>query len=115
MQIVIDQTDFRRLSSNTQSEILRVMSGQIARTPAARRGRADIDLKWREPVDLTPEQAARLVHGMPEDYRRRLVLFARKDGRVRMKDIEHEAVTSGLRLAGLDAVARRGLGAVLQS
>jgi len=30
----------------------------------------------------------RLVHGLPEDHRRRLELFARKGGRVRMKEME---------------------------
>ena len=109
MQIVIDQTDFRRLSADTQSEIMQVMSGQGARTPSVRRSRDHMDLKWREPVDLTTEQAAKLVHGLAEDYRKRLALFARKDGRVRMKEIMAVGGDTDLRAASdfQKAITRR--------
>ena len=42
---------------------------------------------WRRPVDLTPELATRLLHGLAEMHRARLELMARKGGRVTMHDL----------------------------
>jgi hypothetical protein len=99
MQIVIDQSDFRQLSPEIQVALIQALGGKaglpggVARDPA--RGAAgrratvnDPALRWRQPVDLQPDQAVRLVHGLSEDYRRRLELFARKGGRVRMKEMQ---------------------------
>lgn len=86
MQLVIDQSDFKRLSPEVQTALIQALgggSGQQKR-PSRSGGR----LHWRRPVDLKPEEAMRLVHGLPEEHRRRLALFARKDGRVRMKEMQ---------------------------
>jgi hypothetical protein len=102
MQIVIDQTDFRRLPPEIQVALIQALGGQdgsggmpagLAGRPAERlAGRqataSDPGLRWRQPVDLQPDQAVRLVHGLSEDHRRRLELFARKGGRVRMKEMQ---------------------------
>ena len=44
-------------------------------------------LRWRRPVDLTPELTRALVHGLSEDHRRRLRLFASRTGRVKMSEL----------------------------
>jgi hypothetical protein len=85
MRIVIDKTEFRLLSPSTQKELIETFTGNDKTGKSSRRGAAK--LRWRRPIDLTPEQAIKLVHGLPEDYRRRLELFTRKGGRIRMKDI----------------------------
>ncbi len=85
MQIVVEDRDFRRLKPETQQDLLSILTGKRLPirppSPSARR------LKWRKPVDLRPEQALKLVHGLTSDQRRKLELFARKGGRVRMRDI----------------------------
>jgi len=84
MQLVIDEKDFRRLSPEVRAQLLEAFGGKA---PQKRREEASPGLRWRQPVDLTREQAIRLVHGLSEDHRRRLKLFAKKNGRVRMKEI----------------------------
>src|SRR3546814_947364 len=99
MQIVIDQSDFRQLSPEIQVALIQALGGKaglpggVARDPA--RGAAgrratvnDPALRWRQPADLQPDQAVCLVHGLSADHRRRLELFARKGGRVRMKKMQ---------------------------
>ncbi len=85
MQIVIDQSDFRRLSPKTQREIIEQLAGKDL-TQTARRGRGE-RLYWRRPVDLSPELAVKFVHGLAEPHRQRLALLARKNGRATMKDL----------------------------
>jgi len=84
MQLIIGEKDFQRLSPEVQDQLWAAFSGQAA---SERREEATQGLRWRQPVDLTREQALRLVHGLSKDHRRRLKLFARKGGRVRMKEI----------------------------
>jgi hypothetical protein len=99
MQIVIDQSDFRQFSPEIQAALIQALggnaglAGSVAREPGRRAaGRKsavdDPALRWRQPVDLQPDHAVRLVHGLSEDHRRRLELFARKGGRVRMKEMQ---------------------------
>ncbi len=100
MQIVIDQSDFRQLSPEIQAALIQALGGRImggmagvardpARGPAANKASvSDPELRWRQPVDLQPDQAVRLVHGLSEEHRRRLELFTRKGGRVRMKEMQ---------------------------
>ena len=42
---------------------------------------------WKKPVDLTPDLARRLLHGLAENHRRRLEVFARNGDRVSMHDL----------------------------
>ncbi len=85
MQIVIDQSDFRRLSPKAQREIIEQLAGRDI-TQSGRRGRG-AKLFWRRPVDLSPELAVKFVHGLAEPHRKRLALLARKNGRATMKDL----------------------------
>ena len=94
MQIVIESGDFRRLSQNAQKEILELMSGRMlsfgetgATAAALRRGQQPNTIRWRQPVSITHEQALKLVHGLPDVHRKRLSLFARKSGRVGMREL----------------------------
>lgn len=52
----------------------------------AKKGKATSDL-WRRPIDLTPDLATRLLHGLAENHRRRLEVFARQGERVSMHDL----------------------------
>ena len=87
MKIQIDETDFKQLSPTVQRELLERFAGDVGVYSRSRRRDKPAKLDWRRPLDLSLEQAQRLVHGLSEDHRRRLALFARKNGRVRMKEI----------------------------
>lgn len=87
MKIQIDETDFKQLSPAVQRELLERFVGDSGVYNRRRRRAEPAKLDWRRPIDLSPEQAQRLVHGLSEDHRRRLALFTRKNGRVRMKEI----------------------------
>ncbi|MFQ5467429.1 MAG: hypothetical protein ACE5DS_04765 [Kiloniellaceae bacterium] len=98
MKIVIDQAEFRRLSSATREEILFSLTGKAPSAPAkAPASRTQTRVQWRWPVDITADQAVKLVHGLSEDHKRRLALFTRKSGRVRMKEIMSVASDTDLR------------------
>jgi hypothetical protein len=85
MNIVIDQTDFRRLSPRTQREIIEQLSGKSMSDPARRRSGAK--LFWRRPVDLSADLTVKLIHGLAEPHRKRLELLASKNGRATLKDL----------------------------
>ena len=87
MRIVMEETEFRQLSPAAQKEILAVLTGVPVTLRSSGMRKAKVPLHWRRPVDITPDQAVRLVHGLSDDHKRRLALFARRDGRVRMKEI----------------------------
>ena len=55
------------------------------------------DLWWR-PMDLTPELASRLLHGLAENHRHRLELLARKGGRASMVELLGVTNDSDLRI-----------------
>ena len=42
---------------------------------------------WRRPVDLTPDMAQRLLHGLAENHRNRLQVLAKNGGRASMKKL----------------------------
>ncbi|MFQ5775513.1 MAG: hypothetical protein ACE5GS_13405 [Kiloniellaceae bacterium] len=85
MRIVIEQSEFRRLSSETQREVLETFAGRRVFTPPPAKKHAN--LLWRQPFDLTPDLAARLLHGLAEPHRARLRLFAERGGRVSQKEL----------------------------
>lgn len=85
MQLVINGDEFRALSQSTQRELIEVFAGKGALQAKVRRYQKRISI--RQPVDISEEQAKRLFHGLSDDHSRRLELFARKSGRVRMKEI----------------------------
>ena len=85
MRIVIEQSDFRRLSAETQKELIEAFAGKgLGGTELAKR---QSKLLWRQPTDLSPDLAARLLHGLSEPHRARLKLFARKGGRVTQREL----------------------------
>ena len=96
MQLVIDQSDFQKLSPDIQAALVEALAGD---SPVAQRHSGFHGLRWRQPIDLKPDQAARFVHGLSEGHRRRLALFARKDGRVRMREMQAVFGDSDLRAA----------------
>lgn len=86
MRIVIEQPEFRRLSPGTKREIIETLAGSGFLTPPEpEKKRAN--LLWKEPFNLTPDLATRLLHGLPEHHRVRLELFAKKGGRVTQKEL----------------------------
>ncbi len=87
MKIQIDESDFKQLSPAVQRELLERFAGDSGVYRRRRQRDKPVKLDWRRPIDLSLEQAQRLVHGLSEDHRRRLTLFIRKNGRVRMKEI----------------------------
>jgi len=109
MQIVIEQSDFRRLSVATRREILATIAGAEVLAPAAKSKKGDNTL-WRRPLDLSPEAAARLLHGLTEPHKKRLRLFARKGGRVTQKELLAATKDSDMRvLSHFQAVLSRRL------
>jgi hypothetical protein len=91
MRLVIEPKDFKQLSKPTQDELLRVLTGHGESAATAGNGAAipgrKPRLRWRRPVDLTPELTQRLMHGINEQHVDRLRLFAENDGRVSMKQL----------------------------
>ena len=86
MQIVMNQSEFRRLSPAAQREIIEQLSGRALMQPERRKRGAQ--LYWRRPVELSPALAQKLVHGLSDMHLRRLELFARKkQGRVSLKEL----------------------------
>ena len=85
MQIVIEAKDFRRLSPETQRELLRKFADPKLLQPARRT--AQTETTWNKPVDLDKSLAQRLVHGLSDNHRERLKIFANSKGRAHMKDL----------------------------
>lgn len=85
MRLVIEQSDFQRLSPETQRELLEALAGKelLSRRAAAKAPR----LLWRRPMDLTPELAVRLIHGLSDTHRARLRALAEKGGRISQKEL----------------------------
>ena len=108
MRIVIEQSDFRRLSAETQKELIEAFAGKalIAAVPVKTQGK----LLWRQPMDLSPDLAVRLLHGLSEPHRVRLRLFAQKRGRVTQRELLSATDDQDLRvLSHFQAVLSRRL------
>jgi len=84
MQIVIDTSDWQRLSAPARQELLRLLGSEAAPPRAAVEQRG---FRWRVPHDLTPALAKKLLRGLSDDALKRLKLFARNGGRVTMRDL----------------------------
>lgn len=108
MRIVIEHSEFRGLTPETQRELIEKLAGKPV--TAERRGSGGASVSWRKPVDLTDAMAARLLHGLAEPHRLRLELFAKKGGRVRQKELLAVTGDSDLRvLSHFQAVLTRRL------
>ena len=108
MRLVIEQSDFRRLSAQTRKELIEAFTGKSL--PAPQPSKSSGKALWREPIDLSPDLAARLLHGLSEPHRTRLELFAKKGGRVTQRDLLKATNDSDMRvLSHFQAVLSRRL------
>ena len=85
MRLVIEASDFRRLSAETQKELIRHFAGKSFLD--ARSGRRRGHYEWREPIDLNRELTRQLMHGLAESHRRRLEAFVEHGGRITQKQL----------------------------
>ena len=85
MHIVIEPKDFRKLSPDTQRELIRKFADPKLLQSA--RKTVPTETNWKKPVDLNKELAQRLVHGLSENHRKRLEIFAKNKGRARMTEL----------------------------
>jgi hypothetical protein len=108
MQIVIEQSDFRRLSAETQKELIEAFAGkELGVTEPAKK---QSKLLWHRPTDLSPDLAVRLLHGLSAPHRTRLKLFARKGGRVTQRELLRATDDTDMRvLSHFQAVLSRRL------
>lgn len=108
MRIMIEQSEFRRLSPETQRELLENLVGRGFFAPRSSKPRSDV--LWRQPFDLTPDIAVRLLHGLSEPHRKRLLCFAEKGSRVSQKELLAVTNDSEMRvLSHFQAVLSRRL------
>ncbi len=108
MHIVIEQSDFRRLSAETQKELIEAIAGK--ELGAVEPAKKESKLLWRRPTDLSPDLAVRLLHGLSEPHRTRLKLFARKGGRVTQRELLRATDDTDMRvLSHFQAVLSRRL------
>lgn len=85
MRLVIEAEDFKRLSADTQHELLRRFAGDAwveKHDVANRQGEEPEGL-----AELSPELAGRLVDGLCAEDRRRLQTFAERGGRVELGEL----------------------------
>ncbi len=85
MHIVIEPKDFRKLSIDTQRELIRKFADP--NLLGSKRTARSVEATWKKPVDMNKTLARRLVNGLPENHRKRLEIFARNDGRARMTEL----------------------------
>jgi hypothetical protein len=85
MRLVIEANDFRRLSADTQKELIRQFAGR--NFLEARENRRRGQYEWREPIDLNRDLTVQLMHGLATNHRRRLEVFAKLNGRVSIKQL----------------------------
>ena len=85
MRIVIEDKDFRRLSPATRKELLAHLAGKQEAAPCS--PAEPESFQAARPMDLTPDLVAKLIHGLAENHRGRLEVFARNDGRASMKQL----------------------------
>ncbi len=117
MRLVIEADDFRRLSKATQRELIRFFAGRgfadrhFGQSPPPSRKSG---VEWRPPIDLTPELTMQLMHGLAENHRQRLSLFARAGGRVTMKQLLRKTADTDPRvLSYFQSVVTRKLRRIL--
>jgi hypothetical protein len=85
MHIVIEPKDFRKLSADTQRELIRKFADP--KLLESKRAMRPAETNWKKPVDLNKDLAQRLLHGLSENHRKRLEIFAKNNGRARMTEL----------------------------
>jgi len=73
VRLVIEASDFRRLSADTQKELIRHFAGR--NFLEIRESRRRSQQEWREPIDLNRDLTVQLMHGLADNHRRRLEAF----------------------------------------
>jgi hypothetical protein len=81
MRLIIEPSDFRKLSPATQQELIGLLTGKAAARARPTKARSD------RPMDMNLRVARELMRGLTDDQRRRLKLFADNDGRVGMQEM----------------------------
>ena len=102
------KSDFRRLSAETQKELLQAFTGKglLADPPAEKLAKA----LWRQPIDLSSDLTIRLLHGLSTPHRARLKLIAEKGGRVTQLELLKATDDTDMRvLSHFQAVLSRRL------
>ena len=87
MQLVIDQSDFVRLSSATRGELLRLLGGESLPSAPGTAASAKRGFRWRQPHDVNQALLRKLLKGADAATRERLAVFARNNGRASMKQL----------------------------
>ncbi len=85
MHIVIEPKDFRKLTSETQRELIAKFADP--KLLESKRTMRNTDTTWKKPVDMNKALAKRLVNGLSENHRKRLEIFAQNGGRARMTEL----------------------------
>ena len=79
MRLALEKSDFQRLSPEAQKELIGFFAGRPF--VEADEEHANTKHHWRRPMDITPDQAGQLLHGLGDLHRLRLTLMAQQDGR----------------------------------
>ena len=85
MQLVIDSSDFVRLSTAARGELLRLLGGEApGAAPAAAARRS---FRWRQPHDVSLPLLRKLMKGADAVTRERLGVLASNNGRASMTQL----------------------------
>ncbi|MCH6586959.1 MAG: hypothetical protein IH805_01385, partial [Proteobacteria bacterium] len=96
MRLVIEQSDFRRLSAQTRKELIEAFTGgSLAASQPAKSSAPKTSAKalWREPMDLSPELAARVEETSLQPH----LDHMRDEGYTIIPDIASQEFTARLR------------------
>lgn len=85
MQLVLDSSDFARLSAAARGELLRLLGGEApSAAPAAAARR---NFRWRQPHDVSLPLLRKLLKGADAATRDRLSVLASNNGRASMTQL----------------------------
>jgi hypothetical protein len=86
MQLVLDSSDFARLSTAARGELLRLLGGEASpgASPATAARR---NFRWRQPHDVGLPLLRKLMKGADQATRDRLAVLARNNGRASMTQL----------------------------
>jgi hypothetical protein len=85
MQLVLDSTDFARLSAAARGELLRLIGGEGQPAPPSTGSRRAF--RWRLPHDVSLPLLKKLLKGADTPTRERMALLARNNGRATMTEL----------------------------
>jgi len=85
MQLVLDSSDFARLSAAARGELLRILSGEAPSAAPATAPRRNF--RWRQPHDVSLPLLRKLLKGADVATRDRLAVLAGNNGRASMTQL----------------------------